>query len=284
MSNGLNKTKRRISSITSTEKTTKAMELIATVKLKRFLLSYTHEKNYSAEFLELMGELFAHDKETASHYAKVNQKAPNSLYIVITSDLGLCGGYNSSLFKFVASLADKDDVVAPLGNKGINHYARSQEFANVTDDYSSIGLSTDLSVIHSFCQNLKDDFNAGKYKKIVVVYTRYINSISSIPSSFQLFPVQVPHKAWTHEEYCPPEFDVPPRTMIHTLLPSYLTSVIYNLLVESQLSEQSSRRNAMDNANDNADSLLDKLRIEYNKARQNAITQEITEVVGGSQQ
>lgn len=283
MSLGLNKTKHRIASISSTEKTTKAMELIATVKLKRFLTSYTKERLYSAEFLELMGVLFAHDKATASHYAKVNEKAPSSLYLVITSDLGLCGGYNSSLYKFVASNVSKDDVLAPIGSKGLNHYSRNGEYPLMSDEYASLGLTTDLSALHSLCATLKDEFNEDKYKKIVIIYTRYINSISSAPSAFQLLPVQVPHKSWTHEEYCPPEFDMTPREMIHALMPSYLASVLYDRFVESQLSEQASRRNAMDNANDNCDSLLSKLRIEYNKARQNAITQEITEVVGGSQ-
>jgi F-type H+-transporting ATPase subunit gamma len=282
MSLGLTKTKHRISSIESTEKTTKAMELISTVKLKRFRDEFDKEKLYTDEITSLMGELFAHDKETASHYAKPCLEADRSLYIVISSNLGLCGAYNNSLFKFVDENIGVNNEIAPIGNKAIHHFERSENFKLINKDYTYIDLSTDLSVIHDLCDKLKNEFNAKKYQNIYVVYTRYINSLSFVPTLFQLLPVQLPHLAWKDEEYCPPKFDETPREMIHELLPNYLTSILYDRLVESQLSEQASRRTAMQNANDNADSLLDKLRIEYNKARQNAITQEITEVVGGS--
>jgi len=121
-----------------------------------------------------------------------------------------------------------------------------------------------------------------KYARIYILFTQYVNSITFTPIRFQLLPVQVQQKKWQNEEYCPPLFDESPRALIHALMPEYLASVFYDRLVDSQLSEQASRRTAMDNANDNADALLDKLQIEYNKARQNAITQEITEVVSGA--
>ncbi len=282
MSLGLTKTKHRIVSIENTEKTTKAMELIAMVKLKRFLDDYEKEKMYGEEFLSLMGVIFAHDKKTASHYAKVNKDADKSLYIVITSNLGLCGAYNAQLFKYVDSFVSPNDVIAPIGNKGIHHFERSDVFKNINKDYCYINLSTDMETIHDLCAKLKDEFNSGKYRSINIIYTRYVNSLKSVPTSFQLLPVQVPYEAWSGESYCPPKFDEEPRTMIHKLLPSYLSAMMYGRLIESQLSEQAMRRTAMDNANDNADELLAKLRIEYNKARQNAITQEITEVVGGA--
>ncbi len=282
MSLGLNKTKRRISSIESTEKTTKAMELIAMVKLKRFLASYAKEKAYSDEFLSLMGTLFAHDKKGLSHYAKINENADKSLYIVLTSNLGLCGAYNSQLFKFVESFVSPNEVIAPIGNKGINHFARSEIYHNVDLDYGYVNLSTDTKTIISLCSRLKDEFNEGKYRSINIVYTRYVNSLVSLPSSFQLLPVQIPSKKSKEDDYCPPKFDEDPRLLIHEMMPSYLYAMMYGRMIESQLSEQAMRRTAMDNANDNADELLRKLKIEYNKARQNAITQEITEVVGGA--
>ena len=282
MSLGLNKTKRRISSIESTEKTTKAMELIAMVKLKRFLAAYAKEKAYSEEFLSLMGTIFAHDKKSASHYVKINQDANKSLYIVLTSNLGLCGAYNSQLFKYVETVVSPNDVVAPIGNKGIHHFERSEIFHNVNLDYAYVNLSTEAKTIISLCDKLKDEFNEGKYRSINIIYTRYVNSLLSTPSSFQLLPVQVPYKKDNEDSYCPPKFDEDPRLLIHKLLPSYLYAMTYGRMIESQLSEQAMRRTAMDNANDNADELLRKLKIEYNKARQNAITQEITEVVGGA--
>lgn len=282
MASSLHKTKHRITSIENTEKTTKAMGLIAMVKLRQFLSNYEKSKLYNDELLNLMGVIFANDKQTASHYAKVNEKASKSLYLVITSNLGLCGAYNNQLFKYVDTFVSKDDVIAPIGNKGLHHFERSEEFKNISKDYAYLNLSTDMHILNKLCADLKKEFNEGKYRSINIIYTRYVNSLKSVPSSFQLLPVQIPYNNKKEDSYCPPEFDESPRTLIHELMPTYLSSMVYGRLVESQLSEQSMRRSAMDNANDNADELLNKLRIEYNKARQNAITQEITEVVGGS--
>jgi F-type H+-transporting ATPase subunit gamma len=282
MSVGLAKTKRRIRSIESTEKTTKAMELIAMVKLRRLRSSLDQEKLYSDEYTSLMSLLFAYNKKEATHYGHVNKGADKSLYIVISSNLGLCGAYNNNLFRFVEGNVDPSKaVLAPIGRKAIHHFGLSQNY-ETTDRCAWLDLSTDPEKIRQLCSDLKDDFNSGRYRAIYVVYTRYVNSLTFIPTIYQLLPVQIPRKKWEGEEYCPPLFDEDPKALIHALLPGYLSAVLYDRLLESELSEQASRRTAMDNANDNADELLAKLRIEYNKDRQNAITQEITEVVGGS--
>jgi F-type H+-transporting ATPase subunit gamma len=283
MASGLNKTKRRITSIKNTEKITKAMELIATVKLKQFKNASERESLYAREFESLMGELFAHDVGTASHYAKANEGVQPCLFIVISSDLGLCGSYNSDMFRFVTKTVKPTDVIAPLGLKAVRHFAHDPVYKNINHDFEKLTLaSLDMAMIQALCLKLKNDFNERKYQRIYVLFTKYVNSLTFTPVRFQLLPVQIRVKHWDHEEYCPPLFDESPRALIHRFMPDYLSSVFYDRLTDSQLSEQASRRTAMDNANDNADDLLDKLQIEYNKARQNAITQEITEVVSGS--
>lgn len=283
MSVGLSKTKHRINSVKNTEKTTKAMQLIAMVKLKKLLSATSKERLYSREFESLMGELFAHDTGAASHYARPNEGDMPCLYICISSDLGLCGAYNNEVYKWVAKCAKPTDVIAPLGMKATRHYANDATYRNVCHDFEKLSLnSLDLPAIEALCLNLKNDFNARKYARIYIIYTRYVNSISFTPIRFQLLPVQIKQEEWAGEEYCPPLFDETPRSLIHLLMPDYLASVFYDRLLDSELSEQASRRTAMDNANDNADAILDKLSIEYNKARQNAITQEITEVVSGA--
>lgn len=273
MSVGLSKTKHRINSVKGTEKITKAMGLIATVKLKKLLNASNKERLYSEEYESLMGELFARDKGTASHYGRPNEGVLPNLYIVISSDLGLCGAYNNEIYKFLARNAEKSDVIAPIGMKAVRHFARDPSFPNVTHDFEKLSLtSLDAEAIHALCLSLKSDFNAKKYGRIYILYTKYVNSITFTPIRFQLLPVQIQQKKWEKEEYCPPLFDETPRSLIHLLLGEYLTAVFYDRLLDSELSEQASRRTAMDNANDNADALLDKLQIEYNKARQNAIT------------
>ncbi|MFA6620205.1 MAG: ATP synthase F1 subunit gamma [Bacilli bacterium] len=283
MSLGLAKTKRRISTVKNTEKITKSMELIATVKIKRFKSESAKESLYTHELEDLMAELFAHDSETGTHYGRPNAGDLPFLFIVISSDLGLCGGYNNGIFKAVEKMATSKDIIAPIGTKALHHYAHDFNFKNINHDFEKLSLaSLDFPEVHRLSLGLKNDFNAQKYARIYVVFTRYVNSITFTPTRFQLLPVQMPHQKWDREEYCPPLFDEKPRELIHTLLPSYLAAVFYDRLVDSQLSEQASRRTAMDNANDNADRLLSNLTIQYNKARQNAITQEITEVVSGA--
>ncbi len=197
--------------------------------------------------------------------------------------MGLCGSYNNELFKWVNKCATENDVIAPIGSKAVHHYSHDERFKNINHDFESLSLgSLDLSKIHSLCSRLKDSFNAKRYSRIYMIFTHYVNSITFAPTRFQLLPVQVKQSKWENETYCPPLFDEPPRTMIHRFMDDYLSAVFYGRLVESELSEQASRRTAMDNANDNADRMLQELTIEYNKARQNAITQEITEVVSGA--
>ena len=280
MSLGLNKTKRRIASVKGTEKITNAMELIATVKAKRYLDAYEANRHFAEEYLSLMAEVFAHDKESVkSHYSRINKGNLPTLYIVISSNLGLCGAYNSSLLKFADKAIKPTDKVAPIGSKAKHHYANDPRLVHDCDD---LDLDLDFTKISAVCAQLRGKFNEKEYKNICIIHTRYVNSIKFKPTIFQLLPVTVAPKKWPNEEYCPPLFDEPPRVLIHRFMREYLSTMFYQCLLESELSEQSSRRTAMNNANDNAEELLGKLTIEYNKARQNAITQEITEVVGGA--
>ena len=282
MANGLNKTKRRIASIRSTKKITKAMGMVATVKLKRFQGVYSGEKDYVEGLESTMASLFAFDPKSRSHYAKENENAEGSLVIFITSDLGLCASYNANLFAYLDTVIDKSkDTVLPLGQKGISHLSRIGGYRFAENDYG-LSLDSDAEAIVKACKGIREDFNAGKYRSIKIIYTHYVNSLRFDPSIYTLLPFSLTHEVKEEEEYCPPLFEPSPREQIHLLMGYYLAAVLGGLLDESQLSEQASRRNAMDNANDNADELLDQLSVEYNKARQAAITQEITEVVAGS--
>ena len=283
MSLGLTKTKHRILSVRSTQKITKAMELVASVKLKRFRREFEATKEYQDAISRVMGELFCHDKQEASHYSRENEEVSGSLYIVITSSLGLCAGYNNEVYRYVNEHVDPEkDMIFPIGEKGRAHFQADPRYKLVEEEFSELDLSCDPRLIVRACQQIKDIFNHKIVKKVVLVYTRYVNSLSYTQDQVTLLPVKLPHVAYSDEEYAPPLFEPSPRQQIHLLLPQYLGSILYQKLNESQLSEQASRRNAMEKANDNADELLNKLTIEYNKARQASITQEIVEVVSGS--
>ena len=283
MPSGLTKTKRRIASISSTQKITKAMEMVATVKLKRFRTSFEQGELYRKELAHILGEAFFRDEESMSHYAAENQQAEGKLVILITSNLWLCAGYNNNLYSYVKEVFDPSkDTLAIIGQKGIAHFEREGNIPHLLQDFAGLDLSLDSRLIRHAVDAVKTEFNSGKYRRIEVVYTRYVNSLKFLPATATLLPVEIPLAPDPSEEYCPPLFEPSPRVMIHDLLSLYLATEIRGFLIESQLSEQASRRSAMESANDNADELLAKLRIEYNKARQAAITQEITEVVNGA--
>ena len=283
MSLGLNKTKRRIASIKSTQKITKAMEMVATVKLKRFRDAYDESLAYSEGLREAMGELFLHDNETKTHYASENEEVKGTLYIVVTSNLGLCAGYNNNVYKFLEERIDpENDIVVPLGDKGKAHFAHEARYKNVDIMLPDVDKTLDAKTIDAACVTIKKAFNERKIRKVVLVYTHYLNSISFVPQEETLLPVVIEPTPRPEESYCPPLFEPSARQQIHSLLPYYLGAILHQRILESLLCEQASRRNAMDNANDNADELLRKLTIDYNKARQTSITQEIVEVVSGS--
>ena len=295
MAGNLTKTKRRIASIKSTKKITKAMEMVASVKLKRFRDAFERGKAYADEIEDQMAYLCKLESEAVekasesgmaephlSHYQKENADAKGNLYILITSDLGLCAGYNSNLFRFLNEHFDKEkDTLAPIGNKGLLHYQREEGFT-LDESFAELGLSVDPRDIHKSGMKIKKEFNEGKYKSVILVYTHYRNSISFVPDMETVLPLSLTPKEREYRSHAPEQLKETPNTLLHALLPIYLASKITARMVESQLSEQASRRSAMENANDNADELLRTLTIEFNKARQTAITQEIVEVVSGS--
>ena len=284
MSQGLSKTKRRIKAIEGTEKITKSMELIATAKVKRFLDENDRVAVYFKALDRLLSRLLKRLKELDISLPLTEEgSGDKDLYIVFSSDLGLCGGYNSELFAFAASTIPDDALIAPIGSKGRRRYERGG-LDNLVLDYANLPLnSLRYEKVDEIAEELLGKFKEGQYKNIYLVRTEYKNSISFKPRVDRLFPLSMLEEEEVDETYqCPPLLDDDPGKMLDALLPLYSSFWLYSKFVDSQLAEQASRRAAMDGANDNADKLLEKLRIDYNKARQNAITQEITEVVAGS--
>ncbi len=283
MSLGLNRTKRRIASIQSTQKITRAMEMVATVKLKRFRDAVDKGSAYADGLREVMAELFLHDEKTRTHYSHENEEVEGTLYLVITSSLGLCAGYNANVFRYVREKINPAvDTVVPIGEKGRAHFLHDPQYQHVDLEFPHIEKTLDPKTIDAMCREIKAAFNTKKVRRVVLIYTKYVNSMTFEPCEEVLLPVTVPPHERPEEDFCPPLFEPSAREQIHILLPYYLGAVLNHRIAESQLCEQASRRNAMDSANDNADELLRKLTIEYNKARQTAITQEIVEVVSGS--
>ncbi len=279
MAQNLNKTKRRISSINSTKKITNAMELVSTVKLKKYRRILDENDAYSVEIKNLINVVLNTAKnDDLSIYQKENN-ATKDFYIVVSSNLGLCASFNNDIFRYAQNNVSKENAdVLIIGQKGYDYFNRlgynlNTSFKDITEKYSY----DNVVKLSRYVETL---FKEEKYHNFYIIYTHYVNSIRFKPEIVKILPFEVEGR---HSELAyDPIFDPDHKTLINELIPIYVTSLIYQRIVESLVSEQASRRNAMESATDNANELIDKLTLEYNKARQTSITQEITEVVSSS--
>lgn len=282
MSQGLTKTKRRIQSVSSTKKITKAMELVATVKLKRWKDNMENILTYLQSMEEVISlcvdgfDVFD-DKSEIKEFRKY-KRAKGILYIIVTSTLGLCGGYNYNLFKYINNKLHKDDKVLMIGTKGFTKL--SHEDLDIEDKYVSFLDQFSYQSVTLLNKEILEFYLTGKYEKVVLVSTMYKNSLTFVPVETNILPLSGKEKINSNSNNV--IFEPDKEEVLSLIIPKYLNTLLYAKLTEALVCEQASRRNAMDSATDNAEELLDKLKIEFNKARQQAITQEITEVVGGS--
>lgn len=282
MSANLNKTKRRILSINSTKKITNAMELVATVKLKRYKDVMMQNSNYVSEIVNLIHKLSYYKNSDKLSLFELPNDATKDLYIVINSNLGLCASYNNDIYKFVESNIDKNTAqILPIGLKGDQFYKK--QGYDLDESFYDLNEKLDYVKVIKLSRYIESLFLNGKFRNIYLIYTRYVNSIKFVPDMIKIYPLEAEQEVNREDrlEYAP-IFDPDVDTLFDELIPIYTSALLYQKIVESQVSEQASRRTAMENATDNADELIDKLTLEYNKARQAAITQEITEVVSSS--
>ena len=283
MAQNLNKTKRRIASIKSTKKITKAMELVSTVKLRRYKNVMLENNLYTDEIISLTNLLLSFtpskSDDDKSLYLKENIEANDTLYLVITSNLGLCASFNNDVFHFVkGNIGKENSLIMPIGLKGDEYFKK--EGYKMDERFVKVNERINYSDIKHISDYLLKSFLDKKFKSIKLVYTHYINSIRFKPTLINIFPLEGVKKV--DSLAYSPIFDSDVSSLIDEFIPLYTTSLLYQRIVEAQVSEQANRRMAMENANDNADELINKLTLEYNKARQAQITQEISEVISGA--
>ena len=268
--------KKRIKSVTGSYKITSAMKLVSTVKLKKWKNKMLATKDYSLRIDEIAKMVFSNVEESKNPFFQVNNKADKNLYIVLSSSLGLCGSYNNNIFHLADAQIKENDEAIILGKKAISHY-KNGAFSKIEDfkEYSSI---KDESIIKSVVAFISEKYTKGVYKEIHLIYTAYKNSLVFHPCDYLVLPLKSETKTMNY----PPIMEPNQEALIDSLVPIYLKNSIYAKFLESEVCEQAARSNAMENATKNAEELLDSLQIEFNKARQGAITQEITEIVGAS--
>lgn len=277
MSQQLNRIKTRIKSVSSALKVTSAMKLVSTVKLKKWKNKMLSYRQYAQEVDSISDMVFTYANKVNAPFNTLNDSHKN-LYIVISSTLGLCGSYNTNIFKLADSSISQDDDAIIIGGKGLIHFENG-EF-NKIEGFNDNSNSQNPSFINSLSSFIMNEYTKGTYHEIHLIYSEYRNSLAFIPKDYLILPLGKKEKEY--EDNFGPILEPSGQALVDALIPIYIKTILNSKILESEVCEQAARSNAMENATDNAQEILDELKIQFNKARQAAITQEITEIVGAA--
>ena len=274
----MNAIKSRIKSVESTRQITKAMELVAISKLRRA----KERAEGSRPYHKLLWETTFRVMNSTSVENPFTEKRTvnNTCYIVIAGDRGLAGGYNANIFRMTRSLwKNENHCVLPIGKKAVDYYSRKGENLLSGAFSTAANITTDdcVAITALVC----DLYKTGKIDRVVLVYTSFVSMLQQQTVCEDLLPFKKEEakEAFNKE----PITDDDDTVIIEYLMPLYLSGILSSAVDESLASECASRRNAMNSANKNADEIISKLQLHYNRARQAAITQEITEIVSGAE-
>ena len=299
MAGNMKAVKLRIKSVQSTMQITKAMELVASSKLRRAKERSEKCRPYFDELYSTLVNIANSNTDFSSIYAKdnVNEKV---CYVVIAGDRGLAGGYNSNLFKcFEADAKGKEYSVLPIGKKAVEYFKHknAEILTEAFGEIAPIAVADSFAISNLICE----EYKKGTFGCVSLVYTEFINILSQVPHAVATLPLaDIKHgKAGNGRSSAAAAasesaevkaggvkniilYEPDSTEVFNTIVPEYLAGVIYGAICDSVASEQAARRTAMDAATSNAEEMIEQLNLHYNRARQASITQEITEIVGGA--
>ncbi len=275
--------KRRIKSVSSTKQITKAMELVASAKLRKAKDMALKRSEYTKTMLSMIEKFSNYTNNLDSIYFKENSKNKNKLFIVIAGDRGLAGGYNSSIFKKAESLIeDKDNSkIIAVGSKARDFFTKKGY--DVAFEYTNIGENPEYDDASQIGKNIISLYDNNVASEVYLIYSKFNSVISQSPTCAKLLPI-VKGDIIKQEEKGMKSmiFEPSEEKVFDYLIPKYIMDIIYGAMIDNFAGEQSSRRMAMSSASDNASEIIEDLSIKYNTARQASITQEITEIVSGA--
>ena len=276
--------KLHIKGVNETKKITKAMKLIAAVKLKKAREMHEITLPFFKQIQETMTEILKRVPDMKIEYFNKRLDKPNrkKAYIVFSSDSGLTGGYNINVIKFVTKLVDKEnDIVFPIGNTIKNFLIRNGY--NVNENVGFEAYDVNVKVARKISRNIIKLFKEGQIDEVELIYTEMESAMNLKPHSIKLLPLEKKDfENSSGKDYSELEIEPSPEIVFDVLTRKYVKGIIYGGMVEAFVSENFSRMNAMDNATSNAEKMVSKLTLNYNRARQAAITQEITEIISGA--
>ncbi|QEC51187.1 ATP synthase F1 subcomplex gamma subunit [Anseongella ginsenosidimutans] len=282
----------RISSIVSTQQITKAMKMVSAARFRRATEAIVQMRPYANKLREILGNLSASMEDNSSVFAQ-ERDARNVLLLVITSNRGLAGSFNMNVIKTANNLISAEYAalkksgnlhIIAVGKKGQDYYQKHRY--QVTGDHNELFNNLSFANASAIAEEVMEGYVEGKYDKVVMIYNQFRNAAVQIPTTEQLLPIQ---KAGAEQQQASAgshrvDYILEPsqQAIVEELIPKSVKMQFYKALLDSHASEHGARMTAMDKATDNAGDLLRSLRLQYNRARQAAITNEILEIVSGA--
>ncbi len=266
--------KSRIKSVENTRQITKAMELVATGKLRHAKERIEQSRPFFNILKNTLSDIEKSNKDFSSPFTHA-PSGKGTCRIVIAGDRGLAGGYNSNLFKSVG--AEEGDIILPIGRKAVELYRRRG--FKILDDSYAVAEDVSLGNCGAIGEELAKAFLRGDFDRLTISFTSYVNVLTQSPASMDILPID--NSEVSSDKTGLIIYEPGPEEVFNSIVPQYISGIIYGALCESIASELSARRSAMEAANKNADEMISDLSLKYNRARQAAITQEITEIVAG---
>lgn len=280
--------RRRIKSVASTQKTTKAMKMVSASKLRKTQGTLVAVRPYSDKIQEVMNHLLSGGAQYDTPFLTPRAEVKNIVYIIVAGDRGLCGGYNINLLRFAeeqikAVPEGVNASVLLIGNKARDHFRTRPQY-EVMDVFTNIGDTPNVSQGKALSDYVIKKYLDGEVDEVHMIYAKFQSVLVQIPSVAQVLPIVTSVSAEDEADHNDADYIFEPggKEILDVILPKYVDSSIYRLLLEAKAGEHGARMTAMDSATDNASDLIDKLTLSLNRARQAQITTEITEIVGGA--
>ncbi|MBS1948291.1 MAG: ATP synthase F1 subunit gamma [Bacteroidetes bacterium] len=288
MAGQLKEVRNRIKSVQSSQQITKAMKMVSAAKLRRAQDAIIQMRPYAKKLQELLGNIVSNADVDASGNLAVERPVEKALLIVITSDRGLCGAYNSNIIKlakqvikekYAAQFAKGNVQIWSIGKKGYEHFAKNNY--KVSDTYKDIFLHLDFEHVQACAKAAVKAFEEKAFDAVEIIYSEFKNAASQVFRAEKFLPIP---KAIKKEGAKKSDFIFEPsqEQLVAELMPKILNTQLFKAVLDGNASEHGARMTAMDKASENANEILRNLRISYNRARQAAITTELTEIVSGA--
>ena len=279
---GIKEIKTRINSVNSTKQVTKAMELVASSKMRKAKDRALAARPYFGTMYNTVKDIATNTRGVRNVFLK-QREVKNRCYIVVAGDRGLAGGYNSNITKLTLSHMDgKKEKVMTVGKKSTEFFSkRGYDILKSTESVATC----DYNEAIAFAQEAMDLYKKGEIDEVYMVYTEFVSPLTQNPKLLKVLPLAFEEENKETKEQAAKKARVQylpsAEVVLGHIIPKYVSGIVYDGIIESFASEQAARRTAMSSATDNADEMLSNLELSYNRARQSAVTQEITEIVGG---